>query len=71
MGMHLKLNKVQDIIVACCVLHNIARYEEGRIDPPNEEQIDVQIRVAAQLDDYQHAHRKTRIQDFLIENYFA
>lgn len=72
-GMHYRLNKVQDIVVACCILHNMVRMELGlnMTDPIEENEIDVQIGIGAQLARVNENRPAVRIQDFLIDSHFA
>lgn len=72
-GMHYNVAKVQDIIVACCIIHNMIQ-EEKAIEIGNdiqeierEFQRDMSEQLAAVN---QQRNRPMRIQDFLIENYF-
>lgn len=71
LGMRFKLNKVQDVIVACCVLHNFIQMENNAETPITQEELDLQMDIgerfiAAQQDE----RRELAIQRYLIDNYF-
>lgn len=69
-GMHFNLNQIQDVIVACCILHNFIK--ESNTDdaiPVQQNEINLQMEISEHLDHVQQG-RRTRIQDFLIDNYF-
>lgn len=74
-GMHFELRKVQDIIVACCILHNFIRMETGANanDPVREDEIDFQREISEEVFELQQNRPRNqfiRIRDFLIRNYF-
>lgn len=78
LGLHYPLEKVQDIIVACCILYNKIRQEnhEEDVDPIRREEIEEQMRISDDLIVEQQAlqqnapNRLMRTQNFLINNHF-
>lgn len=71
-GMHYQLNKVQDIIVACCILHNMITQENNatRNDPITNEELDFQAEIGARLRANQGRNQQLHTRNFLIDNYF-
>lgn len=75
LGIHYKLAKVQDVILSCCILHNMIREENGLndLDPVEEWEVEKQFDLGMQIDEIhqnQAPNRRTHIRNFLIENYF-
>lgn len=82
LGMHFRLDKVQDVVVACCILKNFLAQEFNDdhhfeiIDPIGRHEIEFQMDISQNLLEEQQIHRQNhpnrimRIQDFLITNYF-
>lgn len=71
MGMHVNVEKVQDIVVACCILHNMFLEYTVLEEPIQEQEIEQQIEVSDQLAEInQPGNRQMRIQDFLIQHFF-
>lgn len=74
-GMAFRLNKVQDIILACCILHNLIKQEDTIIlDRPVEpNEMDLQAAIGRQLlfeQQNQRRGRERKIQSFLINSFF-
>lgn len=65
-GMFFNLAKLQDIVVSCCILHNMLICEKEIETPIEEDETQHQINIGQQLDAANVAH----IQNFLIENFF-
>lgn len=78
LGMHYSLDYVQDIIIACCILHNKINRESRaeNNDGIGREEIDFQMHVSEdliaeqQVQQQLHPNRVLRIQDFLINSHF-
>lgn len=74
-GMSNRLTKVQDVIVACCILHNMIR-EENILNPRQQieqHEIDFQREIARQLATARQnrpRNDRMKISSFLIQNYF-
>lgn len=71
-GMHFHLNKMQDIIVACCILHNIIICEKNVDNNVTQPEIDFQGNLGQQLIDAQQlavlqGQREIRAQKFSCE----
>lgn len=78
MGMHYRLNKIQDITIACCILHNFIKEEKEmnstNANPIAEQEREFQIHIGNQLQNAQQIQRQNvelRTQNFLINNYFT
>lgn len=70
LGLNFKLDKVQDVIVACCILYNMLVLEEnGNINDVEREEIAFQNEIALQFH-LQQQIQPMSIQDFLISNHF-
>lgn len=73
--MAIQLEKVQDVIVACCILHNIAIVErdpEARPVPDQFENVhDVVINDEPDEPDQQQHNETNTIRYNLVNNYFA
>lgn len=71
-GMHFRLNKVQDIIVSCCILHNLIRSENHNIivPPIENHEIEMQTEISRRLVIAQQNSRQLRTQNFLINEHF-
>lgn len=72
LGMRFKLNRLQDVIVACCILHNFIIMEDElhEVDQAAQEEIDVQEMLSHQLEMSRQNNRNQSIQDFVIESHF-
>lgn len=71
LGMRFKLEKVQDVIVACCVLHNFLTMQNELAIPMHQDEIDRQMEIGEQLiAAQQEARAEIPNHRFLIENYF-
>lgn len=70
LGMRFKLEKVQDVIVACCVLHNFLMME-NESTPVQQDEIDRQMDIGEQLiAAQQEARGEIANNRFLIDNHF-
>lgn len=71
LGLDIGLEKVQDVIVACCILYNMLLLEtnENANDVVFREEIEFQDDVAMRLDLERQIQPMT-IQNFLISNHF-
>lgn len=67
-GLSYKLPKIQDVIVACCILHNFIKHDQMRT-PIEPREINLQRAIERQflLTD---ENRQLRVQSYLINNYF-
>lgn len=72
LGMRFRREKVQDVVVSCCVLYNFLLDADAiEIEIPQDE-IDHQMDVGEQLiAEQQEARGEIRTQNFLLANYFA
>lgn len=76
-GMHFRLSKVQDVVVACCVLYNITKSENDlNEDPVPQDEIDFQIETgralrAAQQNQRAQQRTQQRTQQLLINQFFV
>lgn len=70
-GIHFHLDKIQDIIIACCILHNYIIQESNEVDqfPLRQNEINLQMRMSEELNRVQQNHQ-IRIQNYLIQNFF-
>lgn len=70
-GMHYRLEKTQDVIVACCVLHNFIILENNVRATINQPEIDFQENMSDRLIATQNAQqRELHMQQFLIDSFF-
>lgn len=70
LGLDFKLQKVQDVIIACCILHNMLLVEgDGNVNDILREEIDFQDDIAMRFQLQQQVGQMT-IQNFLIYNHF-
>lgn len=72
-GMHYEVEKVQDVIVACCILHNMVQEEKPNENGNEIQEVerDFQRDISIRLAGVNHQrNRPLRIQDFLVEHYF-
>lgn len=74
-GLEYPLHKVQDIIVACCILYNKIKREsnEQNIDAILREEVEFQMNISEGLIAEQQRmqpNQQMRTQDFLINTYF-
>lgn len=71
-GMQFHINKIQDIIVACCVLHNMIISEMQQTPNIDQDEIDRQTNLSLELAAAQDAIRdELHIREFLINSHFA
>lgn len=69
-GLDFKLDKVQDVIVACWILYNMLHLEENQdVNDIYREEIEFQDDVAMQLD-LERQNQPISIQNYLIVNHF-
>lgn len=70
LGLDFKLDKVQDVIVACCILYNMLLLEENdTVNDVERDEIGLQNDIALRFHLQQQIQQMT-IQDFLISNHF-
>lgn len=71
LGLDIGLERVQDVIVACCILHNILRLEtnENANYMVSREEIEFQDDVAVRLG-LERQNQPITIQNILISNHF-
>lgn len=71
LGMRFRRDKVQDVVVACCVLHNFLLQANGIVAEIPRDEIDHQINVGEQLiAEQQESRREITTQHYLLTNYF-
>lgn len=71
LGMRYRLDKSQDVIVACSFLHNMLIMEkENNENPIDENAFEHQRNLSQQLHDAREINRLLSVQRFLIERYF-
>lgn len=76
LGMHYRLAKIQDVIVSCCILHNmiLQETEMNRTVPIVDDERNFQRGIGGQLllaQQNEQGDIPLRTQDFLINNYFV
>lgn len=70
-GMHFReLAKVQDIILACCILHNMC-IDQNEHETNNDNDIQMQATIGARYLQEYAANQRLRIQNFLINYHFT
>lgn len=57
----------QDVVVSCCILHNIRKTYNERAKEYSENEYEIQRRISEDLHMYPH---QRRLQDYLIQHYF-
>lgn len=72
LGMRFKLDKVQDVIVACCILYNFKKESERNAENQiSQEERGIQNNLNRQLAAERiAANRHLTIQNFLMQNHF-
>lgn len=69
-----KKNTAQDVVVCCCVLHNMRKMAKQNPNQYSNEEIIQQNQVSQSVldaeDNYQNQRQPFRIQNFLIQNHF-
>lgn len=74
LGMRFKLNKVQDVIAAGCIVYNIAKMENLNGNEPNEDEINLQNQIGRRLIEAQRnqpENRRIKTRKFLIDHHFV
>lgn len=71
LGLDYGLDKVQDVIVSCCILYNMNKMEQTNQNQPTQEAKDIQIDIGARLIAAREGQRiPIHARDFLIQTHF-
>lgn len=65
-----KKETAQDVVVSCCILHNMRKSLDQKPKRYTEVERRQQIEISEHFHQYAQNSQQTRLQNYLIENYF-